>query len=46
VCPVTMLFLQSPGGISHHPDESVRRGDVRAALGVMVRFLERELHLD
>jgi allantoate deiminase len=38
-----MLFLRSPGGISHHPDESVRREDVRAALNVMIRFLRREL---
>ncbi|CAN5642895.1 allantoate amidohydrolase [soil metagenome] len=44
VCPVAMLFLQSPGGISHHPDEIVRREDVRAALAVMVRFLEEELN--
>jgi len=38
--PVTMLFLRSPGGISHHPDESVRREDVEAALGVGLAFLE------
>jgi allantoate deiminase len=43
LCPVAMLFLRSPGGVSHHPSEHVRREDVRAALGVMVRFLEREL---
>ena len=30
--PSTMLFLRSPGGISHHPDESVTAGDVDAAL--------------
>jgi allantoate deiminase len=45
LCPVAMLFVRSPGGISHHPDENVRREDVRAALEVMVRFLERELGL-
>jgi allantoate deiminase len=38
-----MLFLRSPGGVSHHPDERVRRDDVRAALAVMVRFLVGEL---
>ena len=38
--PVTMLFLRSPGGISHHPDESVRQEDVEAALGVGLAFLE------
>jgi allantoate deiminase len=43
LCPVAMLFLRSPGGVSHHPAESVRREDVRAALDVMVRFLEDEL---
>ncbi len=30
--PAAMLFLRSPGGLSHHPDESVRAGDVEAAL--------------
>ncbi len=30
--PVAMLFVRSPGGISHHPDESVRVEDVAAAL--------------
>ena len=24
--PAAMLFLRSPGGISHHPDETVLRG--------------------
>ena len=43
ICPSAMLFIRSPGGISHHPDESVRREDVRAALGVMVRFFGDEL---
>lgn len=46
ICPVAMLFIRSPGGISHHPDESVRREDVRAALDVMVRFLAAELGHD
>jgi allantoate deiminase len=35
----TMLFLRSPGGVSHHPEESVLPGDVRVALEVIVRFL-------
>jgi allantoate deiminase len=42
ICPTAMLFIRSPGSVSHHPDESVRREDVRAALEVMVRFLEAE----
>jgi allantoate deiminase len=36
-----MLFLRSPGGISHHPDEAVREEDIEAALRVAERFLER-----
>ncbi|MGD1105985.1 MAG: allantoate amidohydrolase [Terracidiphilus sp.] len=39
--PTTMLFLRSPGGISHHPDESVLEADVEAALNVGRRFLQR-----
>jgi allantoate deiminase len=37
--PMTMLFVRSPGGVSHHPDETVLSEDVRFALEVMVRFL-------
>jgi allantoate deiminase len=36
-----MLFLRSPGGISHHPDESVLAADVSLALEVIVRFLDQ-----
>jgi allantoate deiminase len=32
--PASMLFLRSPGGISHHPDETVLEADVAAALAV------------
>ncbi len=39
--PAAMLFLRSPGGISHHPDESVRVEDVAAALEAGTGFLER-----
>lgn len=38
--PVAMLFIQSPGGISHHPDESVLPEDVAAALAVGKLFLQ------
>ena len=38
--PSAMLFLRSPGGISHHPDESVLPQDVDAALSAGMRFLE------
>ena len=39
--PTAMLFLRSPGGISHHPAEAVLEGDVEASLGVGRKFLER-----
>jgi allantoate deiminase len=39
--PVAMLFLRSPGGISHHPDEAVLTEDVAAALTVGLKFLEQ-----
>ena len=39
--PVAMLFLRSPGGISHHPDESVLTADVAAALTVGLHFLNQ-----
>jgi allantoate deiminase len=42
--PAAMLFLRSPGGISHRPDESVLEGDVAAALEVGGRFLEDMAH--
>jgi allantoate deiminase len=32
VTPIAMLFLRCKGGISHHPDEAVKRADVAAAL--------------
>ncbi|MGD0131035.1 MAG: allantoate amidohydrolase [Bryobacteraceae bacterium] len=38
--PAAMLFVRSPGGISHHPDETVLIEDVEAALEVGMRFLE------
>jgi allantoate deiminase len=40
--PTTMLFLRSPGGLSHHPDEDVREQDVEAALATVLELL---LHL-
>ena len=42
--PAAMLFLRSPGGISHHPDETVMAEDVTAALDVGMRFLEQLEH--
>jgi allantoate deiminase len=37
--PSAMLFLSSPGGLSHHPDESVLPDDVEAALATAMEFL-------
>jgi allantoate deiminase len=39
--PTTMLFLRSPGGLSHHPGEAVLEEDVDAALRVGRFFLNR-----
>jgi allantoate deiminase len=39
--PTTMLFLRSPAGLSHHPDESVLEEDIEAALKVGREFLKR-----
>jgi allantoate deiminase len=39
--PAAMLFLRSPGGISHHPDEVVLEEDVDAALLVGRKFLRQ-----
>ncbi len=37
--PSTMIFLRSPGGVSHHPEESVRPQDVENALAAGLVFL-------
>lgn len=37
--PTTMLFVRSPGGVSHNPAEDVRTEDVAAALETLVSFL-------
>jgi allantoate deiminase len=37
--PSAMLFLRSPGGLSHHPDEAVLPQDVEAALATAMEFL-------
>ena len=38
--PAGMIFLRSPGGISHHPDETVYAQDVAAALRAGMKFLD------
>jgi allantoate deiminase len=39
--PSAMIFLRSPGGISHHPDENVLPEDVEAALAAGRAFIEK-----
>jgi len=41
IAPVAMLFVRCAGGVSHHPDESVREEDVEVAIGVTTGFVER-----
>ena len=43
--PSGLLFVRSPGGLSHHPDEDVRREDLAAALEALVRVV-RDLARD
>lgn len=38
--PAGMMFVRCAGGVSHHPDESVREEDVAAALEAGAVFLE------
>ncbi|MGB9028730.1 MAG: allantoate amidohydrolase [Acidobacteriaceae bacterium] len=38
--PSAMVFLRNPGGISHHPDESVAEEDVAAAIHTGLCFLD------
>jgi allantoate deiminase len=39
ITPVAMLFVRCHGGVSHHPDESVRLADIRVALDVLTDFV-------
>jgi allantoate deiminase len=38
--PAAMLFIRTPGGVSHHPDESVDEGDVAIACAAAMNFLD------
>ena len=40
ITPAAMLFIRCKKGISHHPDESVRKVDVQLALDVMNSFIQ------
>lgn len=39
--PASMVFVRSPGGLSHHPDEAVLVADVEAAYTAGLEFLRR-----
>ncbi len=39
--PTALLFVRSPGGLSHHPDETVLEGDVEAALATVLELVNR-----
>ena len=41
IAPVAMLFVRCRRGLSHHPDEFVKRVDIEAALAIVVDFLMR-----
>ena len=38
--PIAMLFVRSPGGLSHHPDEDIVPEDVAVVARVLERFIE------
>ena len=38
--PSAMLFVRTPGGLSHHPDEAVAEADVASAIVAILRLLE------
>ena len=38
---VAMIFLRNPGGISHHPDESVSRDDVALGIDALAETVRR-----
>ncbi len=39
--PTAMLFLRTPRGLSHHPEEAVKVQDVAAGLEVCLRLLDK-----
>lgn len=41
LCDIAMLFIRSPRGLSHHPDEAVIATDVIDATAVMASAIER-----
>ncbi len=41
ICPVAMLFVRCRAGLSHHPGESVKPGDVTKAVAALRDFVLR-----
>ncbi len=41
MAPTALVFVRSPGGLSHHPDEAVTRDDAAAAIRALVEFVKR-----
>lgn len=41
LCPIGMLLVRCKGGVTHHPDESVKAEDVEVATRVLLQFLQR-----
>jgi allantoate deiminase len=39
--PAAMIFLRTPGGLSHHPEETVNAGDVAKALETGLHLLDQ-----
>ena len=39
VCPTAMMFVRCKGGVSHHPDESVKTADVAKAVAALRDFV-------
>ena len=39
VCPAAMMFVRCKGGVSHHPDESVKTADVAKAIAALRDFV-------
>lgn len=39
--PSALLFIRSPGGVSHHPDEAVLADDVAWAISAQLQLVER-----
>lgn len=39
ICPEAMLFVRCKGGVSHHPDESIKSADAGVAVEVLADFM-------